>query len=29
MAKPMTLAESGDRLSLSNRVGTIELTRAR
>jgi uncharacterized membrane protein/heat shock protein HslJ len=29
MAKPMTLAESGDRLSLSNSAGTIELTRAR
>lgn len=29
MAQPMTLAESGDRLTLSNRVGTIELVRAR
>ena len=26
MAKPMTITESGDRLSLSSRVGTIELT---
>ncbi len=29
MRQPMTLIESGDRLTLSNRVGTIELTRAR
>lgn len=29
MAQPMTIAESGDRLTLSNRVGAIELTRAR
>jgi uncharacterized membrane protein len=29
MAKSMTLAESGDHLTLSNSVGTIELTRAR
>lgn len=29
MAQPMTIAESGDRLTLSNRVGTIELQRAR
>ena len=29
MAQPMKLTESGDRLTLSNRVGTIELVRAR
>ena len=29
MAQPMTLSESGDRLTLSNRIGTIELLRAR
>ena len=29
MARPMTIAESGDRLTLSNASGTIELTRAR
>jgi putative lipoprotein len=29
MAKPMTITESGDRLTLSNSAGTIELTRAR
>ena len=29
MAQPMALAESGDRLTLTNRVGTIELMRAR
>jgi len=29
MGQPLTLSESGDRLTLSNRVGTIELTRAR
>jgi len=29
MAQPMTLAESGDQLTLSNRAGTIELVRAR
>lgn len=29
MARPMMLAESGDRLTLSNNVGTIELQRAR
>ena len=29
MAQPMTLSESGDSLTLSNRIGTIELTRAR
>jgi uncharacterized membrane protein len=29
MAKAMTITESGDRLTLSNSAGTIELTRAR
>ncbi|MDQ3077939.1 MAG: META domain-containing protein [Pseudomonadota bacterium] len=29
LAQPMTLAESGDTLTLTNRVGTIELVRAR
>ncbi len=29
MGQPMTLSESGDRLTLSNRLGTLELTRAR
>jgi heat shock protein HslJ len=29
MRQPMTLIESGDSLTLSNRIGTIELTRAR
>ena len=29
MGQPMTISESGDRLTLSNRVGTIELIRAR
>ncbi len=29
MAQPMTLSESGDRLTLSNALGTIELIRAR
>ncbi len=29
MAQPMTLNESGDSLTLSDRLGTIELTRAR
>ena len=29
MVQPMTISESGDSLTLSNRVGTIELTRAR
>ncbi len=29
LAQPMTIMESGDRLTLSNRVGTIELMRAR
>jgi heat shock protein HslJ len=29
MAQPMTLSESGDRMTWSNRLGTIELTRAR
>ena len=29
MARPMTITESGDRLTLSNSIGTIELTRAR
>ena len=29
MGQPMTLSESGDRLTLSNRAGTIEMIRAR
>ena len=29
MSQPMTLSESGDSLTLSNRIGTIELKRAR
>ena len=29
MGQPMTLSESGDRLTLSNQLGTIELIRAR
>jgi hypothetical protein len=29
MQQPMTLIESGDSLTLSNRIGTIELMRAR
>ena len=29
MARPMTIAESGERLTLGNGAGTIELTRAR
>ncbi len=29
MAHPMTLSESGDRMTWSNRIGTIELMRAR
>ena len=29
MGQPMTLSESGDRMTWSNRIGTIELTRAR
>ena len=29
MAQPMTIFESGDSLTLSNRVGAIELIRAR
>lgn len=29
MGQPMTLSESGDRLTLTNRLGTIELIRAR
>ncbi|MCY7398307.1 MAG: META domain-containing protein, partial [Sphingomonas bacterium] len=29
MGQPMTLSESGDRLTLSNRLGSIELVRAR
>ena len=29
MGQPMTISESGDRLTLSNRAGTIELIRAR
>lgn len=29
MTQPMTLSESGDRMTLSNRIGTIEMLRAR
>ena len=29
MGQPMTISESGDRLTLSNRAGTIDLIRAR
>jgi len=29
MSQPMTLSESGDRMTLSNRIGTIEMIRAR
>ena len=29
MALPMTISESGDRMTWSNRAGTIELIRAR
>ncbi len=29
MGQPMTISESGDRLTLSNRLGTIEMMRAR